>query len=197
MEQLITSEDIRALIPRITPNLKDASLVNQCIINAQRFDLRPLIGDAFYLELYTNVNTSPIPEKFDDLWNGTTYQSIYNNNLTIEFYGMKDALINYSVVRILRQLNVHFTRAGVKVKDTDTSTTSSQGEKSSYINTFKSQAIAYMEDVNKYLCQFEDDFPTWKLDCQERTGQSVRHLPSEKNSTNLKYPYIYTSKKYY
>ena len=152
-EQLIDITDIQELKPRLSTNtIVSGDIIKQMIIDAQRLDIRPAIGQAFYYELVNELlNTSPVQAKYTNLFQGTTYQRD-SDGLTIDYFGLKPALVNYSFARILENLNMFYTRAGTKYKDTDTSTRVSNSELSSWVNTARSQAIAYMNGVNDYLC---------------------------------------------
>ena len=193
MEAIITSEDIRNLKARFSVNIQDAQIVNQMIIDAQRFDVRPILGDAFYLEVYTAANVSPVVSPYTELLNGTTYTN--SNGLTVQFYGLKVAIVDYAFARTLENLNLFFTRAGAKYKNTDSSDRINNSELASWVNSARSQAIAYMNDVNDYLYVNKADFPTWVADCQESAGRSVKSYASQKSSTNYRPSKFYTSKK--
>ncbi len=194
MEAIITSEDIRTLKPRFSVNIQDAQIVNQMIIDAQRFDVRPILGEAFYYEVYTAANVSPVVSPYTELLNGTTYTN--SNGLTVQFYGLKVAIVDYAFARSLENINLYFTRAGAKYKNTDTSERINNSELASWVNSARSQAIAYMNDVNEYLTVNKADFPTWVSDCQDPTGRSVKSYASQKSSTNFRPSKFYTSKKY-
>lgn len=194
-EAIITSSDIRELKPRFSVNISDDKLVNQMIIDAQRLDVRPILGEAFYYEVYTAANVSPILSKYDNLLNGTTYVRD-SDSLTIEFYGLKVAIVNYAFARCLENINQFFTRAGAKYKNTDTSDRIDNSTLASWVNSARSQAIAYMNDVNEYLYVNKADFPTWVEDCQNSVGRSVKSYASKRNSTNYRPFNSYVSKKY-
>lgn len=194
-EQLITSTDIQALKSRVSINIIDTHIINQMIIDAQRLDIRPAIGSAFYYDVVTNVNnTSPIPTAYESLFNGTTYARD-SDGLTIDFFGLKPVIVNYAFARILENLNLFYTRAGAKYKDTDTSTRIGQNELVSYVNTARSQAVAYMNNVNDYLCDNAASFPIWVQDCQINRSRSVQSFANKRNNTNINFR-SYISKKY-
>lgn len=193
MEAIITSQDIRDLKPRFSVNISDDKLTNQMIIDAQRMDLRPIIGEAFYYEVYTAANVSPVVSPYSELLDGTTYTN--SNGLTVQFYGLKVAIVNYAFARCLENINLFYTRAGAKYKNTDTSERISSSELASWVNAARSQAIAYMNDVEEYLEVNKASFPTWVADCQESVGRSVKSYASQKNSSNYRPLNFYRSKK--
>jgi hypothetical protein len=194
-EQLITISDIQALKPRLSINIVSSDIIDQMIIDAQRLDIRPAIGSAFYYELVTQLNASPITSSYSDLFNGTTYARS-SDGLTVDYFGLKPALVNYSFARILENLNMFFTRSGTKYKDTDTSTRVDNSQLVSWVNTARSQAISYMNGVNDYLCDNQSTFTIWTQDCQVDRSRSVQTFANKRNPTNIRTPQFFKSRKY-
>lgn len=193
-EQLIFLSDIIALKPRVSINIVPEHIVNQMIIDAQRLDIRPALGQAFYLELVNALDSSPVAEKFSDLFSGTTYER--SDGLTVDFFGLKPAIVNFAFARLLESNNNFHTRSGAKYKDTDTSTRIEQQQLVSWVNTARSQAVAYMNWVNDYLLDQRVDFPIWVKDCQINRDRSIQSFSNKKNPTNIRTRRFFRSKKY-
>ena len=67
MIKLITLADIRTY-KQISSNL-NAIKIDSEINEAQEFDLRPFMGDEFYLALLDDFSASPSLQIYDDLFN--------------------------------------------------------------------------------------------------------------------------------
>ena len=72
MSYLITLADIQALKP-ISVNINETKALKPFILEAQEFDLKPFMGDAFYIALMTDFDASPSLSTYSDLFNGSTY----------------------------------------------------------------------------------------------------------------------------
>jgi len=165
MEALITKADIIAAKTHVSTNIDQQSF-DTAILDAQRLDFRPIIGGAFYLDILNNAFVSPVPTAYDNLLNGTDYTD--TNGDTIRYFGVKIMLVNFAFARLMENMNNFYTRAGAKYKLSNSSEVIKTQDLQSWINTARSQAIAYQEDMLNYLCENEDTYTIWKNSKDEK-----------------------------
>lgn len=158
-EALITKSEIIAAKTHLSTNI-DQSVFDKSINDAQILDIRPILGEAFYLDVVTNGLISPISTDYYNLLNGEDYVNECGD--TVRFYGLKVMIINFAFARIISNLNNFYTRGGNKYKTTNQSERIDTKDLRSWINTARSEAIAYQENLIDYLCEKESTFPIWK-----------------------------------
>jgi hypothetical protein len=166
MEALITKADIIAAKTHVSTNIDQQSF-DAAILDAQRLDFRPIIGNAFYLDILNNAFLSPVPTAYSDLLDGTDYTN--TNGDTIRYFGAKIMIINFAFARLMENMNNFYTRAGAKYKISNSSETIKTSDLQSWINTARSQAIAYQEDMLEFLCENEDTYSIWKDQKETKT----------------------------
>lgn len=125
-------------------------LAPKCL-EAQRFDLRPVLGKDFYAEIIAVVeNTDTIlPES-------TFLQDSYNNLLPY----LKNFVKYSAFVRYLKDANTILTRFGPKTKKTPHSDFSAEDKKES-IRYYGSMARDYATELVEYLDDNANLFPGW------------------------------------
>ncbi len=70
--KLITLANIQD-VKSISLNVNETKQLSPYILEAQNFDLRELLGDAFYLDLIADFSALPSLDKYDLLFNGGQY----------------------------------------------------------------------------------------------------------------------------
>jgi len=158
MANLITLSDIQAVKP-ISSNLNTLKKLNTFIEEAQDFDLRPMLGDEFYLAIAADVLTSPSLQTYADLWNGNTYT--YGAD-TYKNYGLKIVLINYAYARYLRASQTNQTAFGAVQKVNPNSEPISEKQLTRLVGQAISSAKGYEETVHKYLNLNNADYPLYE-----------------------------------
>lgn len=153
---LINVQDIQAF-KGITSNLKLQKDLDPHILEAQEFDLRPFVGESFYLEIVAQFPTLPSP--FDDLWNGVKYT--YQGD-EYQHEGLRAVLVYHSYARYVSEGNIHSTPAGFVKKTNNFS--ESVGEKtiSRLISQARAGATAHESRVLDYLIRNKTLFPDFK-----------------------------------
>ena len=158
MVQLIQLSDIVAQKGKISINIQATELVNQSVFDAQRFDIKRVLGDAFYYDFVNNyVLLNP---DYLFLFNGGTYVNADGD--TVYFYGLKAALIEFSYARIVQFLDMNLTRSGAKYKHTGESSEYDNNIRMQAINTAKSAGHKYFSDVLDYLDLNKTLFPIYR-----------------------------------
>lgn len=158
MANLITLSEIQAVKP-ISSNLNASKKLNTFIEEAQDFDLRPIIGDEFYLALSADVLASPSLQTYGDLWNGSTY--VYGSN-TYKNYGLKIVLINYAYARYLKATNTNQTAFGAVQKVNPNSEPISEKALTRLVGQAISSAKEYEATVHKFLNLNNEDYPLYE-----------------------------------
>jgi hypothetical protein len=163
---LITLSDI-ATLRQISANLNVQKVLNPLIIEAQEFDLKPLLGDEFFNAIY---NDAPMFTHFDDLWNGSEYT--YNGK-TYTQCGLKAVLIYFADARLITRGNNTSTPNGMVVKETPYSSPTSDKILGMQIQQAKAGAMAYFEQVSRYLDRMSNDYPLWRSNCDQPVKRGV------------------------
>lgn len=157
--QLIYRDDL--LIARLIPSSLDEARVKTCIIEAQHFDVRPLLGDAFYFAILDGVES--YSDEYDELLNGIEYNDAGGN--PVKFYGLKMCLAYYAAARLMSRNDKSIASHGLIKKLNPHSTPLDAEETSAEISALRSGAVTYWHDTKKFLNQRIDDFPLWKKFC--------------------------------
>jgi hypothetical protein len=158
MTALITLDDIRTYA-EISSNVDVLNKLKPYIHQAQLFDLKPAIGDAFYFDLIAN-NDSTI---YQDLINGKTYTDLQGNS--IEFEGLKPALVYWAYARYKENSGVADTAYGTMIKRNDFSDPASEKTLSRIVTSARSLAVGYLNDAVKYLnVSGVSVYPLWRSD---------------------------------
>lgn len=174
-EPLITLQDIREL-KSISLNLKSEKELEPHIMEAQNFDLRPFLGDTFYLALVEDLNASPSLQEFADLWNGSTYQ--YGGETFIQ-EGLKAMLIYNSYARYLPHSNVQTTATGLVHKVNQYSERVEDKTVSRLVVQARSSAQTIQDRVKCFLDRNNGDYPLWKFKGKKgkyTSGMRVRSI---------------------
>jgi len=95
MALLLTYSQLREEFAMST-NISNDRL-NAAIEEAQDFDIKPALGNAFFYLVLTQYNTSPIPAIYSLLVDGGEYEDCNGN--TVSFKGLAKALKYYALAR--------------------------------------------------------------------------------------------------
>lgn len=173
MTQLIQIADIQAAKP-LSGNVNSPKKVDTFVLEAQDFDIRPILGDEFFADL---LNDFPAFNKYDDLWNGSEYTC---GDDTFTNPGLKLVLIYYSWARITSDANITSTSFGLVSKLNEDSTPISEKQLARIVSQGRSGAMAYQNRVVDFLVRTSDDFPLFK--CVKNSGKSsgIRISPIRK-----------------
>jgi hypothetical protein len=167
MSYLITLADIQALKP-ISVNINETKALKPFILEAQEFDLKPFLGDAFYIALMTDFDASPSLSTYSDLFNGSTYT--YNGE-TYQHEGIKNMLIYYAYARYINNAQTNVTPYGVVNKLTQDSEKVSEKTLARLVGQAVSGAKVYEQRVKEFLIRNLTSYPLYKcVTNNNRTG---------------------------
>lgn len=166
-EKIISIQDIIQFKP-ISINVNEAKALDPFILEAQEFDIRPILGDPLYLAILDDL---PVLSTFGDLVNGVAYTYDGDN---YEHKGIKACLIYYSYSRYLANANSHSTPSGMVSKRNDYSDPLDEKTMTRLIQQAKAGAVHFQEQFVKYLNRFETTYPLWKTTCEKQRKGSIR-----------------------
>lgn len=147
MTQLITISDFTPY-KAISANLNAVKKLDPFILEAQQFDLKKLMGNAFYLAFLDDFTASPPLALYSDLFNGSTF---LQGTKTLRHEGLKAVLCYLSYARYVLNSNVEATAFGTVKKITAESEHVDEKTIIRLYNQATEGAMQYWEDVKKYL----------------------------------------------
>lgn len=175
MIQLITISDIQALKP-ISSNVDTTKKLNTFILEAQQFDLKELMGNAFYLDFINDFSSSPSLPVYSSLWNGSEFTC---GSKTYRHEGLKSVLIYLSYARYVLNSNTDATATGTVHKKEEYSEHVSDKTVQRLYDQAYSGALVYWEDVKRYLDSQEFELWSCKKTPQVR-GKRIGGVSNER-----------------
>lgn len=167
MSYLITLADIQALKP-ISSNVNELKALKPFILEAQEFDVRPFLGDEFWIDLVNDFDASPSLATYSDLFNGSTY--VYSG-VTYKHEGIKAMLIYYTYSRYLNNAQTSVTPFGVVQKLNDDSQQVPERTLTRLVSQAVSGAKVYEERVKDYIIRNASQYTLYKcISSNKRTG---------------------------
>lgn len=115
------------------------------IQESQDFDLKNLMGDAFYYDFVTNVADS----KYQDLLNGKVYVNDGSDN--VQFKGVAAVLVYFTYARYVGKKNYTDTPFGLVTKKGESSEPIDNKAMSELALQARSGAMAFWNDVRAFL----------------------------------------------
>lgn len=181
MEQILTASELKTYNRNISTNISDDKL-NQFILDAQRFDIEPILGKAFYYELYNGLASSPVDAKYTNVVDGTSYTD--RNGYTVEFWGLKPVIAYFAIARLRSEAESFITRSGSKTKTRDQSERTGYKAIESQANDDRSKAVKYQDDLLVYLDLNRSTYPNWDLYSPKSERSSGFQIYSVDKSAN-------------
>ena len=172
--KLITLANIQAVKP-ISLNISEAKQLDPHILEAQNFDLRPFLGDEFFLDLINDFTASPSLDTYSDLFNGGSYT--YGGN-TYYNDGIKQFLVYSVYARYTSNSNVIATASGFVQKTNQYSEGVPEKTISRLITQSRSGADTCLHSIKEFLQRNSADYPLYK--CEKITkftnGIKIRRI---------------------
>lgn len=148
MKSLITIDNIRA----VRPLAKDipADRINPYIEEAHKYELKRLLGDAFYLDFMAKFDVSADP-KYND------YQALLNGSnyaygvIIIAHPGLIPYMSYHALARFYNNNQINATRYGLTQKNNDQSEQLDPKIVQSAIAELRANALADQADVVRFL----------------------------------------------
>ncbi len=147
MEHLITLTDFDAY-RHLTVNLDTLERLEPFVLESQRMDLEPVLGEALY----------------DLLWNNVGDAGIYDALLV----KVKPFLVYCTLVRFLRSHSVHITRYGIVKKTNEHSEPLGVSELKEFIDRVLNGSAYYQKKLVKFIEDNIADYPDFKTSCDNQ-----------------------------
>jgi hypothetical protein len=128
----------------------DQSRIEPYIQEAQRHDLRNILGEALYFDFISkfDVTGDPMYANYQTLLNGGTWS--YGGQ-SRQYFGLRDMLSYFALARFVKNNQMNVTRFGVVQKTNQNSEPISQASLNDLITELKSVAISYQSQVIEFL----------------------------------------------
>lgn len=167
MTQLITISDFTEF-KAISANLNAPKKLDPFILEAQQFDLKNLLGSAFYLDIVNDFSLSPPLPIYRDLFFGSTFTC---GGRTYKHEGIKAVLCYLAYARYVLNSNIDATAFGTVHKITAESEHVDDKTIARLYDQAYAGAMDYWYDVKKYLN--EQNFELWNK-CSDKKITSFR-----------------------
>jgi hypothetical protein len=155
MEELIADFSQFSPYKHIPPAVIEDERLNTALLNTQRGQIRDLLGRSLYLDMVNNLSDS----RYLKLIGGETYT--FNGN-SIQFFGLRPALLWYAYALYLQDIAVTPTRTGLKVR---TGVDGGEAVDKDSLIEEKSRAFAqgdmYAAEVREYLERNAATYPLY------------------------------------
>ena len=174
--KLITLQDV-ATVKGVSLNVNDTKQLAPHIFEAQNFDLRELLGDAFYLALIDDFVASPSLDEYTFIFNGGNY--VYNGE-TFYMDGIKQYLIHSVYARYIANSGVISTASGLVNKTNQYSEKVDEKTITRLTSHARSSATFCEEKIKKYLSRNKSDYPLYKCETIAKftNGIKIRNIGS-------------------
>ena len=156
----------------IADNITESKTIDPYILEAQQFDLKPLLGQELFIDLLEDFEDTPSLSKYEDLFNGKSYEK-YGKKY--KHQGLVPVLCYFAYARYLTNANQSSTEYGVVQKRTDESQPVPEATLARMITQAREGAMAYWHDVKTYLDHNANDIPLWN--CSKKDWP-ISGLPS-------------------
>jgi len=158
MDLFATKEDVEKIMPVPDGYLKE-DFEKIYIREAQELDLKPLLGEAFYLDLLKNK------------------LKFINNNETTELYKKIIVVLSYfAYARFLYKSNVVASSHGIVIKKTDYSEPLSLEERKNFYYRYRKDAYTYFDELKAFLNKNAEEFPNWNLSDKKKIVNNYRFI---------------------
>ncbi|MDX1699874.1 MAG: hypothetical protein R3250_04605 [Melioribacteraceae bacterium] len=167
---MVTKTEIRGYVP--IDNQLQENRLQPLILRAQRENLRDLLGDALYYDLFDNVtDINNIASPYDDLVNGVAYE--YDGD-AIQYYGLKPFISFQVATYLLEENDLFIGNTGNHAYNSDPQDLRermSGSQKRLIVSNYQSSSVQYQNDIIKFLNEKDSDYPLWEGDSQKPITQ--------------------------
>lgn len=161
---LVTYSNFRAEFA-MSENIEDARL-KAAIEEAQNFDIRPVVGDAFFYDVDKKYNLSPADANIVLLVEGGEYLDCDGNALY--FNGLAKSLKYYALARYRKKQPINDTAFGVVIKTDNYSTSADSKTLNASIEDARASGLGYLNDVLKFIRANKDNYPLCKINADNK-----------------------------
>jgi hypothetical protein len=152
-ELLIERADFDLYRP-LAPTLDFATQFEPIILRVQRGWLRDVLGPALYRDLHTNPDGTANAA----LLGGDSFTL---NGQTVDYFGLKGAIVCYTYAQYIKQNDMRVTRAGNKRKRTAESENAANENINAEYQKAMGEAVMYLSNALQYLLANASTYPLW------------------------------------
>lgn len=174
MTPLITLNDLVAR-HGVSSNTDFNKIIRRHVIDAQELDLRPLLGEHFYIDVLSNW--AETADLWADLVNGSTYEYKGKN---YQQPGLKYVVELLTMARYKGTAPIQDTPSGLVFKNNEYSERVDAKILAREEARSRANAEAYFVRVREYLDRNENLYENWKCTRTPLTGNGLRIIKSEK-----------------
>jgi hypothetical protein len=160
----------------ISANLNVVKKLEPYILEAQEFDLRPLLGDELYNAVVEDFEASPSLQVYGDLFNGSDWTV---GSHTYKHNGLIPVLCYFAYARYKTNSNVEDTAFGTVTKRNIESEPVSEKTIARQSDQARSGAMAYWYKVEKFLCDNSEDYDLWVNGCKPKKRTRISDVENE------------------
>jgi hypothetical protein len=152
----------------ISSNINVAKKLEPYILEAQVFDLKSLLGDELYNAVVEDFEASPSLSTYSDLFSGSSWTI---SGHTYKHEGLIPILCYFSYARYKLNSNTEDTAYGTVIKRNNESEPVSEKTIARQADQARSGAMAYWNQVLKFLNDNSIDYPLWLNSCNKKSGR--------------------------
>ena len=193
---LISLDDIKKVRPAAEGI--SAAQINPFIREAQRLDLRPLLGDALYYDFIQNFDVTSYNVSAGQ--NYTNYQTLINGEpytyggATVVYQGLVEMLCYFTLARFVPNNIMSLTRFGLVQKVNDQSTPVDARTLANFVSELRAVAIQYGNQLTQYLYMNQVKFVLYpQLSNENMNKVGAKFFDPDKgavpNGVSKMYPY--------
>ena len=160
MIPLVTKADLNNY-KYVADSVKNSTVWEQFVSEAQEFDIMPWLGDALMDEILIQAATDPVSISAANqaLLDGGSYT--YQTK-THRFQGLKACIIYYAFARFTNRTPYNYTATGIVIKDSDLSTPVSDKVVQRLETEARLMGEAIRDRVVLFLSRNYADYPLWE-----------------------------------
>jgi len=189
---IITILDIQDYKP-LSKNTDTEKKVDPFIFEAQEFDLRPFMGDEFYLKLVSEFQAPWTDPNFENLYKGNVW---IKNGKTYENPGLRSVLVYFSYARYINKANTNSTAFGMVGKTNPDSTPITDRTIDRLVAQAMNGAKAYLNRVEYFIKCNSELFPEYDCGIESQKSGAIRISAAGGNGSKRK-KYDPVTKTYY
>jgi hypothetical protein len=160
----------------ISANINVTKKLEPYILEAQEFDLRPLLGDELYNAIVEDFEASPSLQNYGDLFSGSEWDC---GSHTYKHNGLIPVLCYFAYARYKLNSNVEDTAFGTVVKRNIESEPVSEKTIARQADQARSGAMAYWQKVEHFLNDNSTDYPLWVNGCKPKRRTRISGVDNE------------------
>lgn len=150
----------------IADSIKSDSQLDQSVVEAQMFEIKPWLSDSLLYELCDQYENNTLSELNLKLLNGGNYE--YCDNL-YTFSGLRLCIVYFAFSRYIKRDPLKFTATGIVRKNDELSEPATLKDLQMLAADATASGDALKLEVIDYLNRMYEDYPLWNYTRKKRT----------------------------